>query len=159
MNEKKIEPMGVGVIGAGMISHTYLDTLTSKFHIVEVKAISDLNPKAAQAASEKYHIPVATNEEILSDPNIDIVLNLTPPAAHGPILSSVLNAGKHAYTEKCLAMDTQTAGPAMPASQRAGKIPGYRPGYLLFWLGPKRPEDHRLWRIGYHHQLCYGRKP
>lgn len=127
MQDKEMKILHIGVIGAGMISHTYLDTLSGKFRIVEVKAISDLNPKAAQAASEKYHIPVATNEEILSDPNIDIVLNLTPPAAHGPILSSVLNAGKHAYTEKCLAMDTQTAGQLCRLAKERGKYLGTAP--------------------------------
>ena len=47
-----MEPMHLGIIGAGMISHTYLDTLTSKFDSIKVEAISDLNPKAAAAASK-----------------------------------------------------------------------------------------------------------
>ncbi len=127
LSEKKLETMHVGVIGAGMISHTYLDTLTSKFKIVKVDAISDLNPKAAQAASEKYGIPVATNEEIFQNPNIDIVLTLTPPAAHESILSSALNAGKHAYTEKCFALDTQTARHLCQLAKERGKYLGTAP--------------------------------
>ncbi len=127
LSEKKLETMHVGVIGAGMISHTYLDTLTSKFQIVQVDAISDLNPKAAQAASEKYGIPVATNEEIFQSPNIDIVLTLTPPAAHESILSGALNAGKHAYTEKCFALDTQTARHLCQLAKERGKYLGTAP--------------------------------
>ena len=78
MKEKQTKTMHVGVIGAGMISRTYLDTLATKFQIVKVTAIADLNPQAAKNAAQKYNIPAATNEKILNDPNIDIVLNLTP---------------------------------------------------------------------------------
>lgn len=127
MSKNIIKPMKVGVIGAGMISHTYLDTLTSKFKVVEVCAISDLNPNAAQAASQKYNIPIATNEEILQDPNIDIVLTLTPPAVHGSIITSILNAGKHAYTEKCFALDTKTARELCTLAKKRGKYLGTAP--------------------------------
>lgn len=122
-----MEPMHIGIIGAGMISHTYLDTLTSKFDSIKVEAISDLNPRAAEAASKKYHIPTATNEEILSNPTIEMVLNLTPPAVHGPIISDILNAGKHAYTEKCFALDTKTARELCELAKKKGKYLGTAP--------------------------------
>lgn len=127
MSNEKWKTMHVGVIGAGMISHTYLDTLTNKFKIIQVDALSDLNPKAAQAASGKYGIPAVTNEEILENPSIDIVLNLTPPAVHGPILSSILNAGKHAYTEKCFALDIQTAQQLCQLAKEREKYLGTAP--------------------------------
>lgn len=127
MSEKQKPPLHVGIIGAGMISHTYLDTLTGKFQIVKVDAISDLNPKAVESASQKYGIPVATNQEILENPDIDIVLNLTPPAVHGQVISSILNAGKHAYTEKCFALDTKTAGELCRLAGERGKYLGTAP--------------------------------
>lgn len=123
----QVKPMHIGIIGAGMISHTYLDTLTTKFGSIKVDAISDLNPKAVQAASERYHIPVATNEEILSNPDIEMVLNLTPPAVHGPIISDILNAGKHAFTEKCFALDSKTGRELCELAEKNGKYLGTAP--------------------------------
>lgn len=121
------KPVHIGVIGAGMISHTYLDALTSKFDIIKVDAISDLNPKAVQAAADRYGLRIATNEEILADPNIEMVLNLTPPAVHGSVISSILNAGKHAYTEKCFALDTKTAKELCDLAEKKGKYIGTAP--------------------------------
>ena len=107
--EKSVHPVHVGVIGTGMISKTYLDTLTSRFQIIKVDAVADRNREKAQNAAEPYGIRGCTIDELLADPQIDIVLNLTPPAAHEEIVTKILQAGKHAYTEKCFALDLETA--------------------------------------------------
>lgn len=74
--------VGVGVIGCGVISGIYFQNLT-KFDAVEVVACADLNPAMSQAVVEKYpSIKAVTTEELLSDPAIDIVLNLTQPKFH-----------------------------------------------------------------------------
>ncbi len=125
--EQDMKKTHVGVIGAGMISHTYLDTLTQKFPHIQVDAISDLNPGAVSDAAKRYNLRIATNEEILSDPEIEIVLNLTPPAVHKKIISDILNAGKHAYTEKCLALDVKTARELCELADHKGKYLGTAP--------------------------------
>ncbi len=131
MKEKQTKTMHVGVIGAGMISRTYLDTLATKFQIVKVTAIADLNPQAAKNAAQKYNIPAATNEKILNDPNIDIVLNLTPPAVHESILSDILKAGKHAYTEKCFTLNSKSAARLCQLAKKQGKYLGTAPDTFL----------------------------
>ncbi len=107
--EMNMNPVHVGVIGTGMISRTYLDTLTSRFKIIKVDAVAGRNREKAQKAAEAYGIRGCTIDELLADPQIDIVLNLTPPAVHEEIVTKILQAGKHAYTEKCFAMDLETA--------------------------------------------------
>ena len=107
MTDKKV--FHVGVIGTGMISGIYLDNLTSRFEIVRVDAVADRNLDKAKSVAGKYGVRACTIDELLTDERIDIVLNLTPPAAHEEIVGRILNAGKHAYTEKCFALDLATA--------------------------------------------------
>jgi predicted dehydrogenase len=100
-----VGPVGVGLIGAGTISDTYLDNLTS-FPDVEVRMVSDLDVARAEAQAAKYGVPTAgTVADLLADPRIEIVVNLTIPAAHVEVGLSALDAGKHVWAEKPLAMD------------------------------------------------------
>lgn len=88
----------VGVIGCGNISDIYLKNCTQTFDILEVAACADLIIERAQAKVEQYNIPKAcTVEELLADPEIEIVLNLTTPGAHAEVCLAALNAGKHVY--------------------------------------------------------------
>jgi predicted dehydrogenase len=64
--EKNVKPVHMGVIGTGMISGTYLDTLTSRFDIIQVDAIAARNRKKAEQAAEKYGIRGCTIDELLS---------------------------------------------------------------------------------------------
>ena len=99
----------VGVIGPGMISGAYLDTLTSRFDIIKVAAVASRNLEKARKAAEKYSIRACTIDQLLADDTIDIILNLTPPTVHEEMIGRILNSGKHAYTEKCFAMDSASA--------------------------------------------------
>ncbi len=72
----------VGVIGCGNISSIYLE-VGQTFEILEIAAVADLIPERAQAQAAKYGIPRACSvEELLADPEIEIVINLTTPNAH-----------------------------------------------------------------------------
>lgn len=92
----------LGVIGCGLISSIYLENLkTSPF--VNILACADLDRERARAQAERYAIPhVYTVQELLADPAIDIVLNLTVPQAHAEISQAALEAGKAIYSEKPL---------------------------------------------------------
>jgi predicted dehydrogenase len=92
----------VGVIGAGNISSIYLKNC-SWLTPVAVSAVADLRQEQAVLQSAAFNVPfVYSVEELLADPSIDIVLNLTTPDAHGEIALAALQAGKSVYNEKPL---------------------------------------------------------
>jgi predicted dehydrogenase len=99
----KKEKMRVAVIGCGAISDIYLTNMTTKFPGLEVTACCSRNGISAERQAKKYGIRALTTEQALSDPEIEIVVNLTPPAAHYALVRQALEAGKHVYTEKALA--------------------------------------------------------
>ena len=87
----------VGIIGCGMISETYFNA-SKRFRNLEVVACSDIIPSRSQAKFEAHGVKNMTNEELLAIPEIEVVLNLTPPQVHSKIAMDTLNAGKHAYS-------------------------------------------------------------
>jgi predicted dehydrogenase len=100
-----MKPVKVALIGSGNISYTYLHTLKNGgFAIADMVGCSDLIPERSKARAETFGIRQMTNEEILSDPEIEIVLNTTGARDHHGVSLSILEADKHVYTEK--AMDT-----------------------------------------------------
>jgi len=107
----------VGIIGAGVISKIYCTNL-SRYPEVELAAVADLDPERARSRAGEFGIAKAyTVEELLTDPDIDIVVNLTIPKAHASVSLSALKAGKHVYVEKPLAV-TREEGRAMQALAR-----------------------------------------
>ncbi|MGW5715358.1 Gfo/Idh/MocA family protein [Amycolatopsis sp. NPDC003865] len=101
-------PVGVGIVGTGVISGTYLENLTS-FPDVRVLRVADLDAGRAAARAAEYGVPASgTVAELLDDPEVEIVVNLTVPAAHVDVGLAALEAGKHVWAEKPLALDRQT---------------------------------------------------
>lgn len=95
----------IGIIGCGSISPAYL-TAGQRFEILEIAAVADAIPERAQARAAEYGIPRACSvDELLLDPEISIVVNLTVPAAHAEVALRTLDAGKHTYGEKPLAVN------------------------------------------------------
>ncbi len=95
--------LGVGVIGCGNISTAYFE-LTPLFKGLEMRACADLNMDNANAQAEKFNLKAQTVDELLASPDIDIIVNLTIPDAHFPVTKRILEAGKHAYSEKPLVL-------------------------------------------------------
>jgi predicted dehydrogenase len=95
----------VGIIGCGRISSIYLEA-PSKFDILNITACADIDMERARSQAQRYNIPKACSvDELLADPDIDIVINLTIPAAHAQIDREILLHGKSAYSEKPLAVE------------------------------------------------------
>lgn len=94
----------IAVIGCGSISHTYLQNMTSRWQILDVVGCSDIIQERSRLRAEQFGIRQMTNEDILCDPDIEIVVNLTYPTAHYEVTKAILLAGKHAYSEKMLAV-------------------------------------------------------
>ncbi|GAB3397252.1 Gfo/Idh/MocA family oxidoreductase [Humibacter soli] len=116
----KTGPVGVGVIGAGNISTQYLTNLTS-FPDVEVRFIADILPEAAKAQAEKFGVPAhGTVEELLADPEIEIVVNLTIPKVHAEVALQAVRAGKNVWTEKPIALDRESGRALLDAAHAAG---------------------------------------
>lgn len=91
--------LGVGIIGCGNISTSYL-RLAPLFRALEVRAVADINPAAAQGRAAEFGVRAETVEDLLKASDIDMIVNLTVPAAHYEVSHAILSAGKHAYTEK-----------------------------------------------------------
>src|ERR1700733_14915788 len=98
-------PINVGVIGCGAISGAYLG-MSKNFPIVRIAACADLDMERAAAAAKQYGVPrVLSPNQLLKDPAIQIVLNLTVPKAHLPVALKAVAQGKHTYSEKPLGID------------------------------------------------------
>ena len=102
---KKIK---IGIIGCGNISAKYLHSLTEVFSNVEPVAVSDLSYEAAKKRGKQFNIPYIckTNEELLNQPELELVVILTNPDQHFVVAEASLKAGKHTYIEKPLSLNT-----------------------------------------------------
>lgn len=104
-----MEKTKIGIVGCGNISGAYLK-LSKTFDILDVVACADVLPELAQAKAAEYGVPRACSvDELLADPQITIVVNLTPPAAHAGIAMQALQHGKSVYNEKPLAIQREDA--------------------------------------------------
>lgn len=122
----------IGVIGCGMISSIYLKNCAQTFDILDVVAIADLLPELAQQRAEEFNIPRAcTVEQLLTDPAIEIVLNLTTPQAHAALNLQALAAGKHVYTEKPFALTHEDADSILALARSKGLLVGCAPDTFL----------------------------
>ncbi len=124
-------PMGVGIIGTGMISTKYLDNLTT-FPDIKVVALGDLDVSRAAAQAEKYGVPVAgTPEDVLTHPDVELVINLTIPVAHVPVSLAAVEAGKHVWSEKPIGVNREEAQQLLTAADAAGVRVGIAPDTIL----------------------------
>ncbi len=94
-----MDKLGVGIIGCGNISSSYL-RLAPLFAGLEMRAVADLNSDAAQARADEFGVEARPIEELLASGDVAVIVNLTIPEAHYAVTTSILEAGKHAYTEK-----------------------------------------------------------
>jgi predicted dehydrogenase len=93
-------PTRIGIIGCGVISGIYIET-AKKIDAIECVAVADVNPEAARYRAQQYQIPRALDPDtLLADPEIEIVINLTPNRLHAQVSTQILEAGKHVYSEK-----------------------------------------------------------
>ncbi|KRE69148.1 Gfo/Idh/MocA family protein [Arthrobacter sp. Soil762] len=124
-------PVGVAVIGAGNISKQYLDNLTA-FPDLKVLVIADLFEEAAEARAKEYGIPEFGSPELaLNHPDVEIIVNLTIPAAHVEVATAAVNAGKHVWTEKPFSLDRESGLGLLKAADAAGIRLGTAPDTFL----------------------------
>ena len=121
---------GIGIIGTGVISEIYLKNLTS-WPDVEVIAVSDIFMEKAKERGAQFNVPAVTVDELLADPRIDIVVNLTIPAAHGEVGLKVIEAGKSVYNEKPLSTTRAAARELLDRAAAKGVRVGGAPDTFL----------------------------
>ncbi|MCF6303459.1 MAG: Gfo/Idh/MocA family oxidoreductase, partial [Devosiaceae bacterium] len=92
-------PLGVGIIGCGNISTTYLE-LAPLFKTIKILAVADIVFETAAKRAKEYDVLAQSVDELLQNPKIDIIVNLTIPEAHFEVTRDIIRAGKHVYSEK-----------------------------------------------------------
>lgn len=127
----QIKPVKTAIVGCGVISEAYLSTITQKFNILDVVACCDLDEAKANAKAQKYGLRVLTIAEILADPSIELVVNLTTPTAHYPVIRQLLEGGKHVYTEKVLTVELEQAAQLVKIANEKNLYLGSAPDTFL----------------------------
>jgi len=119
-------PLRVGVVGVGKISEQYFAQLPTLPNL-ELTAVADLNEERAREVAEQQGVRALTVDELLASPDVDVVLNLTIPAAHVEVGTRALENGKHVFAEKPLALAPDEAAPMLALADarrlRVGSAP------------------------------------
>jgi len=123
--------VGVGFVGTGMISDTYLANLTS-FPDVRVVILGDIDTARAAAQAAKHGVAESgTPEDVLAHPDVELVVNLTIPAAHVPVSLAAIAAGKHVWSEKPIGIERTAALDLLARAEAAGLRVGIAPDTVL----------------------------
>ena len=124
--------LGYGVIGTGVYCDHYFGTLGPVFKNLRPVGCADLNTEAAKAAAARWNVPkVYTTDEMLKDPEVDIVIILTNPASHYSLTMAALKAGKHVYCENPLADSLEQANEIVEFAASQGLFVGSAPDTFL----------------------------
>ena len=124
-------PVKVGVIGCGNISGIYFK-MSKTFGIMEVVACADIVREKAEAAAAEWGVPrVCSVEEILADPSIEIILNITIPIAHAEIAQKAVEAGKSVYNEKPLTITREEGRKLLDTAKAKGVLVGCAPDTFM----------------------------
>lgn len=122
--------LGIGIIGCGNISTSYL-RLAPLFKGIEMRAVADLNMDAATARAKEYGLRAETVAGLLAADDIDIIVNLTIPDAHFAVTKSIVSAGKHAYSEKPLVLSVDEGKELEALAKSKGVQVGCAPDTFL----------------------------
>ncbi|ASA21353.1 Gfo/Idh/MocA family protein [Paenibacillus donghaensis] len=122
-----MDKVKVGIIGCGKISSIYMENC-QKFELLDLVACADMDLARAAVQAEKYQIPlVYTTQQLLDDPQIELVINLTIPSAHAEVSLKAIAAGKHVYVEKPLAVTREEGLEMLAAARAKGVLLGSAP--------------------------------
>jgi len=123
-------PVLIGIIGCGNISKAYFGAC-ARFPFIKVKACADLRHEAAEARAAEYDCRAMSVDELLADPEISVVINLTIPQTHAQIDLQVLAAGKHVFSEKPFALTRAEGETVVALASKLGLRVGCAPDTCL----------------------------
>ncbi|MFG2077090.1 Gfo/Idh/MocA family protein [Nonomuraea maritima] len=125
------QPLNIGIVGCGAIVGQYLATI-ARLPQLRLVAVADLDlDRARQAVKDHPDVAVTDVAQLMADPRIELVLNLTVPAVHAEIALLAVAAGKHVYGEKPLAATSADAQRVLEAAAAAGVRVGCAPDTVL----------------------------
>jgi predicted dehydrogenase len=122
--------VGVGIIGCGNISTSYLKA-ARHFPVLDIKAVADMRSAAAEQRGAEFGLPGMRVDQLLRRDDIEIVINLTVPLAHTDVSLAVLNAGKHVHSEKPLGVNVAEARKVMELAAERNLRVGCAPDTFL----------------------------
>ena len=125
-----MQTLNVGIIGTGNIAPAYIEGC-APFDIIKISACADILPERAQAFAAKHELTACGVDDLLGRDDIDIVINLTIPAAHAEVSLKIIEAGKQAYCEKPLAINRADGQRVIEAANAAGVRVGCAPDTFL----------------------------
>ena len=125
-----MENLGIGIIGCGNISSAYL-RLAPLFKGLQVRAVADLDMEAAKARAAEFKVTAQSVDDLLANPDLDIIINLTIPDAHYGVTRRILEAGKHAYSEKPLVLTLEQGVALRDLAKAKGLSVGCAPDTFL----------------------------
>ncbi len=126
----EMKKVKAAIVGCGMISGAYFNG-AKKFPSIEVVACCDNFPERAKEKAEEFGCKASTNKEIYADPEIEMIINLSPPKMHSTINIEALEAGKHVYTEKPFGVDEADAEKVIKLAKSKGLRVGSAPDTFL----------------------------
>ncbi len=124
------QTMGVGIMGCGNISAAYM-TLAPLFKGIEVRACADIVPGVAEARAKEYGVRAESVEGLVTADDIDIVVNLTIPAAHFEVAKMAIAGGKHLYSEKPFVLSVKEGKTIARQAEKKGVRVGSAPDTFL----------------------------
>lgn len=125
------ERVGVGIVGCGNVSGVYVRA-DARFDCIKLVACADLDLERARArAAEHGRARVCTVDQLLDDPAVRIVVNLTTPQAHFAVTRAALEAGKCVYVEKPLALTRDEGRELLALARSKGLLLGGAPDTFM----------------------------
>lgn len=152
--------LGVGIVGCGTISSRYFGNAAS-FQGIEIRACADVMDAAARRTAEQYDVRCESVDSLLRADDIQLIINLTIPAAHFDVSATALQAGKHVYSEKPLAATSAEGRELVESAARLGLRLGTAPDTFLGAAGQaarRALDEGRIGRVvgGSCHCLSHG---
>lgn len=124
-------PRKIGILGCGNIFPRYFEGMQT-FSELEIVHVADMDVERARQAAATYGIPAfGVPEGLYKDPAVEVIINLTPPAFHARTITAALQAGKHVYVEKPLALSMVDARAVLNCARDAGLTVASAPDTFL----------------------------
>jgi predicted dehydrogenase len=125
-----VDRVGIGIVGCGNISEAYLKAASS-FPILDIRGVADIRREAAEARARQFGLQARSVDELLQDPSVEIIVNLTIPVAHVEVGLKALEAGKHVHSEKPLGTSAAEARTLLDEAGKRGLRIGCAPDTFL----------------------------